>query len=64
MAKLVITGFIMAGLLVAGEVAAKVPPVEAARLGADLTPVGAERAGNDAGTIPPWIGGLTTPPAG
>ncbi len=53
MAKLVITGFIMAGLLVAGEVAAKVPPVEAARLGADLTPVGAERAGNDAGTIPP-----------
>lgn len=64
MAKLVITGFIMAGLLVAGEVAAKVPPVEAARLGADLTPVGAERAGNDAGTIPPWTGGLTTPPAG
>ncbi len=29
-----------------------------ARLSADLTPVGAERAGNAAGTIPPWTGGL------
>ena len=28
----------------------------------DLTPVGAERAGNAAGTIPPWTGGLTKPP--
>ena len=30
---------------------------EAAALKAALTPVGAERAGNDAGTIPPWTGG-------
>jgi hypothetical protein len=29
-----------------------------------LTPYGAERAGNAAGTIPAWTGGLTTPPAG
>jgi len=29
----------------------------------DLTPLGAEQAGNASGTIPPWTGGLTTPPA-
>jgi hypothetical protein len=28
-----------------------------------LTPIGAEQAGNNAGTIPPWKGGLTAPPA-
>ncbi|PCJ71411.1 MAG: outer membrane lipoprotein-sorting protein [Rhodobiaceae bacterium] len=36
---------------------------EAARLDSDLTPMGAERAGNAAGTIPAWTGGLSTPPA-
>lgn len=35
-----------------------------ARLGKDLTPVGAERAGNADGSIPPWEGGLTKAPAG
>ncbi|MGB5178900.1 MAG: DUF1329 domain-containing protein [Gammaproteobacteria bacterium] len=30
---------------------------------APLTPVGAERAGNASGSIPPWTGGLTAPPA-
>jgi len=34
------------------------------RLGHDLTPLGAERAGNAAGTIPAWDGGITTPPSG
>jgi hypothetical protein len=34
------------------------------RLGKDLTPVGAERAGNADGTIPAWEGGLMKPPAG
>lgn len=34
------------------------------RLGKDLTPSGAERAGNKEGTIPSWDGGLTKPPAG
>jgi hypothetical protein len=29
---------------------------------ANLTPLGAERAANTAGTIPAWTGGLTTPP--
>ncbi len=37
---------------------------EVARLGADLTPLGAEKAGNADGTIPAWDGGITTPPAG
>lgn len=35
-----------------------------ARLGAELTPMGAERAGNAAGTIPAWTGGIATPPDG
>lgn len=39
---------------------AAVSAAEAARLGADLTPMGAERAGNKAGTIPAWDGGLTS----
>ncbi|MEQ1888182.1 MAG: DUF1329 domain-containing protein [Alphaproteobacteria bacterium] len=43
---------------------AAAPPEEANRLGYDLTPVGAERAGNAAGTIPAWDGGLTGPPPG
>src|SRR5262245_37725925 len=34
------------------------------RLGKDLTPVGAERAGNADGTIPAWVGGLTQVPLG
>lgn len=37
---------------------------EADKLGRELTPMGAERAGNEAGTIPAWDGGLTTGPAG
>jgi len=34
------------------------------RLDHELTPLGAERAANAAGTIPAWEGGLTAPPAG
>lgn len=37
---------------------AKVGADEAAKLGTELTPMGAERAGNKAGTIPAWDGGL------
>ena len=33
---------------------------DAARLGGDLTPLGGEKAGNKAGTIPAWDGGLTS----
>ncbi len=38
---------------------AAVSPEQAAELGKSLTPVGAERAGNAAGTIPAWTGGLS-----
>lgn len=37
---------------------------EAAKLKTTLTPMGAERAGNKDGSIPPWEGGLTKAPAG
>ncbi len=42
---------------------AKVDSAQAAHLGQDLTPLGGERAGNAAGTIPAWDGGLAQPPA-
>ena len=38
---------------------AKVTAEEAERLKKDLTPFGAEKAGNADGTIPAWTGGLT-----
>ena len=41
----------------------KVPVEEAARLGRELTPLGAIRAGNEEGTIPAWQGGILRPPA-
>jgi hypothetical protein len=41
----------------AQQAAAKVTADEAAKLGKDLTPVGAEKAGNKEGTIPAWTGG-------
>lgn len=53
-------------LLLAGlamQVQAKVDSTQAGRLGQDLTPLGGERAGNVAGTIPSWEGGLAQPPA-
>ena len=45
---------------------AKVPQVQADRLGADLTPMGSEKAGTETpfGDIPAWTGGLTTIPEG
>ena len=44
--------------LLAGSVLAAVSPDEAAKLGASLTPLGAEKAGNADGSIPAWTGGL------
>ena len=38
--------------------------VKLAKLKGELTPMGAIRAGNEAGTIPAWEGGITSPPAG
>ncbi|TNF83357.1 DUF1329 domain-containing protein [Pseudomonas sp. ICMP22404] len=43
---------------------AKATPEELAHLGQDLTPIGAKMAGNADGSIPPWNGGITQPPAG
>ncbi len=42
---------------------AKVDPGQAASLGRELTPLGAERAGTADGLIPDWRGGITEPPA-
>jgi hypothetical protein len=51
--------------LVASAAWAELTPQEIARLGGpELTPVGAQRAGNADGTIPEWKGGITTPPPG
>ncbi|HEY5789738.1 MAG TPA: DUF1329 domain-containing protein [Gammaproteobacteria bacterium] len=55
-------GIVLGGFSAAA--AAAVTPEELARLGADLTPLGAERAGNGDGTIPAWEGGITKPVAG
>jgi hypothetical protein len=52
----------MAGF--ATPASAKLSDAEVARLGADLTPMGAEKAGNKDGTIPAWTGGLCAAPAG
>ncbi len=54
------TPMILAGALslAAQPLLAKVSPEEAAKLGKELTPIGAERAGNADGTIPEWTGGL------
>ena len=41
-----------------GPALAKLSPEEAAKLDKELTPIGAERAGNAKGTIPAWEGGL------
>lgn len=43
---------------------AAISPADADRLGRDLTPLGAEKAGNADGSIPAWEGGITQPPAG
>jgi hypothetical protein len=56
---------IVAGLaLPLGAANAAVSAAEAAKLGKELTPVGAEKAGNADGSIPAWEGGITKPPAG
>jgi hypothetical protein len=44
--------------------AAELSAADLAKLGTTLTPIGAEKAGNAAGTIPAWDGGITRPVAG
>ncbi len=59
-----VAGVGLALLVALPSVRAELGPDELARLGKDLTPLGAEMAGNADGTIPAWEGGITTPPAG
>lgn len=47
-----------------GSVFAAVSADQAAKLGKELTAMGAIQAGNAEGTIPAWEGGLTAPPPG
>ena len=50
--------------LLGAPVMAKMPPEELARLGTDLTPMGAIRAGSDDGLIPAWTGTVVGLPPG
>ncbi len=56
------------GIALATAVCVSVPAMaavtarEAEQLGNELTPIGAEKAGNKEGTIPAWTGGLKQPP--
>ena len=55
---------ILIGCVLAVPAIAEIPADQVARLGRDLTPLGGEAAGNAAGTIPRWNGGITRPPSG
>lgn len=60
-----ISYLILSLLFMLGQVlSAAIAPQEAARLGQDLTPVGAIKSGNADGSIPAWTGGISEPPAG
>jgi hypothetical protein len=59
----ILTALAVAAMAAQGAAAAPTA-AEIARLGKDLTPVGAEKAGNKDGSIPEWTGGLCKPPAG
>src|SRR5687767_7597063 len=49
-----------AGITLGAPVMAAISAADAAKLGAELTPLGAEKAGNSDGSIPAWEGGLTS----
>ena len=59
MNKMMLKAGVFALSVISVSVMAKVTPEEAARLGQDLTPVGAEMAGNADGSIPAWDGGYS-----
>jgi len=59
-----ILGGLLALSMASASSLAAVSASEASRLGQDLTPFGSIKAGNAAGTIPAWTGGLTEPPEG
>lgn len=54
-------GVLVLAACAALQVQARVDDAQAVRLGQDLTPLGAERAGNGVGTIPAWSGGVAPP---
>ena len=62
--KTALATFASAAVLTAGIAQAATTPDKAAQLGSKLTPMGSEMAGNAAGTIPAWDGGIKRPPAG
>ena len=64
MTRVLASAVAVALLGAAAPASAALSAAEIARLGADLTPIGAEKAGNKDGTIPAWTGGLCAPPAG
>ena len=53
-----------AGASLALPAAAELSAADIAKLGTTLTPIGAEKGGNAAGTIPAWDGGISKPVAG
>ena len=53
-----------ASLFASNATLAKLSAEEVARLGQDLTPMGAEKAANADGSIPAWNNGITAAPAG
>ena len=50
----------VAGVMIGAHAMAAVSAAEAAKLGAELTPLGAEKAGNADGSIPAWDGGISS----
>lgn len=52
------------GAAFAAPAAAELSAADIGKLGTTLTPLGGEKAGNAAGTIPAWNGGVTKPVAG
>src|SRR5690625_1582541 len=49
--------------MIGSSAQAAITAEEAAKLGAELTPIGAEPNANADGSIPAWAGGMTQPPA-
>ena len=52
-------GALLIGVVLTLPAAAELSASDLAKLGTTLTPMGAEKAGNAAGTIPAWDGGIT-----
>ncbi len=64
MTKKATLALVLCCAFLSSQAGAGATPEQAARLGKDLTPVGAERAGTADGLVPEWTGGITQPPEG